>query len=250
MVSLHDLPHIPASHPAYGPGPVWSSLPIFSAQCALLSAGMRGTLICHFCGKWGSQGASLLQNLHRNSHLIPTLELSLAAMTNFEDRDNGKQEVFCPEFTKRRRLQSWIFSRKEGRKASGTNTSRAFPFRGDGFHSTPTIGIVDPSQAHRGPLASSFLELELVCHASPSGCEIQALWPRSPRGGEKHCPSTCLCSYRLKKVTGCSDLDYTPNTQTQSEWPLSPVLPWSLRRVTSFIPIPAPAGGLEAPAAV
>lgn len=177
--------------------------------------------------KRGSEGASPRQNIHRNSHLIPTLELSLAAMADFEDRDKGQQEAFCPEFTKSHRLQSWIFSGKEGRKASGTNTSTAFSWRGFPRNSTPPLqlGQLTPPRFPGIPRLPPSWNWERSVRTVPRAlfptkyCQTQALWPRFPLGGERHCPSTCLCSCSLEKVTRCSDPDCTSNTcPSDSVW--------------------------------
>lgn len=219
---------------------------------------MRGTLIYQFCGKRGSEGASLLQNLHQNSHLIPTLELSLAAMINFKDRDNRKQEAFCPELTKKQRLQSWIFSRKEGKLQVPILSEPSLSVE-MGFLETP----LHPYYWVGWPLPGSQGSLGLLLPGTGTGLSLQSLRLYSPPNtakprhcgqdphveGGKHCPSTCLHSCRLEKVSGCSDRECTSHTcPSDSVWVAS-VLSSSLvsQESDQLYPLSSTCSGFRSP---
>lgn len=85
--------------------PVSSAITSYEIKSNMLILTLRKT--------GGSQRASLLQNLHWNSHLIPTFQLSLAAAINFEDSDSENQEAFCPGFMWTTKLNKHSAGRKE-----------------------------------------------------------------------------------------------------------------------------------------
>lgn len=255
IVSLNDLPHIPASHPVYGPGPVWSPLPTFCGQCALLSAGTRGTLIGQFCGKEAQRepaSCRIYIGIHiwsqpLNSLLLqwPTLKIGTRESWKHFAQNLPRVIDYKAEYSverKERKLQ--------------------VPSLGEGSLETP----LHPYCWDSWPLPGSQGSLSFLLSGTGKGLSRQSLRLYSPPNTAKprHCDqdshlegkSTALAPVcvpvDLRKSPGAQirTAPLTRAPQTQSEWSLSSVLPWSLRRVTSSIPIPAPAGVLEAPAAV